>query len=82
MGSVRRPVKAKAKNNVKDSALGSFVSHRRDNAEGLSVSSRQRVRDKMQADIDAFLAAGGKIQHFDITMSAEKLNQRNGRRTH
>ena len=80
MGSVRRP--AKSKSSVKDSALGSFVSHRRDNAEDLSVSSRQRVREKMQPDIDAFLAAGGKIQHFDITMTAEKLNQQARRRTH
>ena len=79
MGSVRRP--AKSKNSAKDSALGSFVSHRRDNAEDLSVSSRQRVREKMQADIDAFLASGGKIQHFDITMTADKLNQQGqGRR--
>lgn len=80
MGSVRRP--AKSKKSAKDSALGSFVSNRRDSAEGLSVSSRQRVREKMQADIDAFLAGGGKIQHFDITMTADKLNQQVRRRTH
>jgi hypothetical protein len=80
MGSIKRPVKSK-KNN-KDSALGSYVSHHRDSAEDLSVSSRQRVREKMQTDIDAFLAAGGKIEHLEITMSAEKLNQRHGRRAH
>jgi hypothetical protein len=45
-----------------------------DDADRLSVSSRQRIRSQMQADIDAFLARGGKIQQLDISMSAEKLN--------
>lgn len=74
MGSIKRPRKANDKS--VESALGGFVSRNREGAEGLSVSSRQKVRDKMQADIDAFLAAGGKIQQFDITMSAEKMSHR------
>lgn len=39
----------------------------------LSVSSRQRIRDQMHADIEAFLARGGQIQQLDNSMSAEKL---------
>ena len=74
MGSIKRPRKVSGK--AEDSALGDFVTRNKETAEGLSVSSRQKLRDKMQADIDAFLAAGGKIQHFDITMSAEKLSHR------
>ncbi len=39
----------------------------------LSVSSRQRIRDQMGADIEAFLARGGQIEQLDNSMSAEKL---------
>lgn len=46
-----------------------------DDANSLSVSSRQGIRAQMNADIEAFLAGGGKIKHLDITMSAEKLSQ-------
>ena len=47
------------RDNVSDSALGAYMPTQRDSAEGLSVSSRQRIRDKMAADVEAFLAAGG-----------------------
>lgn len=66
------------RDNISDSALGAYMPTQRDSAEGLSVSSRQRIRDKMAADVEAFLAAGGKITQLDITMSAEKLNQQRG----
>ncbi len=44
-----------------------------EDAERLSVSSRQSIRDQMQADIEAFLARGGQIELLDTSMSAEKL---------
>ncbi len=66
------------RDNISDSALGAYMPTQRDSADGLSVSSRQRIRDKMAADVEAFLAGGGKIEQLDITMSAEKLNQQRG----
>ncbi len=47
-----------------------------EDSEHLSVSSRQRIRDQMRADIEAFLARGGQIELLDTTMSAEKLRPR------
>ena len=41
-------------------------------AEMLSVTSRKSTRDSLQADIEAFLARGGKIQQVETGMSAEK----------
>ena len=74
MGSVKRPRSSRKTDN--DSALGAYVSRHRDAADDLSVSSRQRVRAKMQSDIDAYIQAGGTIHQFDITMTAEKMSRR------
>lgn len=57
-------------------------SGREEAAEGRNCSSRQRIRDKMQSDIDAFLAKGGRIEELDIGMSAEKLSQQAGEASH
>ena len=43
-----------------------------------SVTSRERLRQKMQADIDAFLNGGGKIQLVERGLTAERLNQQSG----
>jgi len=43
-----------------------------------SVTSRERLRQKMQSDIDAFLSGGGKIQLVERGMTAERLNQQSG----
>lgn len=40
-------------------------------AEHLSVDSRQKVRDKLQQEIEAFLAGGGKIQQVDRSLSGD-----------
>ena len=74
MGSIKRP--KRTRNSSKNSALADFIPRHKEFADEMSVSSRQRVRHKMQVDIDAFLASGGTIQHLDIAMSAEKLRQR------
>lgn len=73
MGSINRPEDAEEVSKQQDASPR--PSSQADDAERLSVSSRQRIRDQMQADIDAFLAQGGTIEKLDITMSAEKLNQ-------
>lgn len=43
-----------------------------------SVTSRERLRQKMQADIDAFLNGGGKIQMVERGMTAERMSQQSG----
>jgi hypothetical protein len=48
----------------------------KDDPERLSVTSRQRIRDQMQADIEAFLARGGQIEQLDISTSAHNPRPR------
>ena len=72
MGSINRPEDTK-KSAIVDTVAPKSGSAAED-ASHLSVSSRQRIRNQMESDIEAFLARGGKIEHLDITMSAEKLN--------
>lgn len=38
-------------------------------ADDHSVTSRKRVRDQLNAEIEAFLAAGGKIQQLEPNAS-------------
>ncbi len=71
MGSINRPNVTQETASEQDPVPSSYS----EDADGLSVSSRQRIRAQMETDIEAFLARGGEIQKLDITMSAEKLNQ-------
>jgi hypothetical protein len=72
MGSINRPEDAKPSASAETVApKGASAA---EDASHMSVSSRQRIRSQMESDIEAFLARGGKIEHLDITMSAEKLN--------
>ena len=43
-----------------------------DMAEVLSVTSRKASRDSLAADIEAFLASGGKIQQVEAGASADE----------
>lgn len=74
MGSINRPEDAQKSASADTVAPSSTRSGTAEDARHLSVSSRQRIRSQMESDIEAFLARGGKIEHLDITMSAEKLN--------
>ncbi len=40
-------------------------------AEHLSVDCRKKVRDKLQQEIEAFLASGGQIEHVDRRTSGD-----------
>lgn len=40
-------------------------------ADGRSPSSREKLRQKLQADVEAFLARGGQIQQLDSVPGAE-----------
>ncbi|GAA5315197.1 MAG: hypothetical protein AseanaTS_04010 [Candidatus Pelagadaptatus aseana] len=40
-------------------------------AEHLSVDCRQKVRDKLQSEVEAFLAGGGKIQQIEKNISGD-----------
>lgn len=73
MGSVKKPEDAKESGAKPEVSTRS--NYQLEDADHLSVSSRQRIRDQMNADIETFLARGGKIEKLDITMSAEKLAQ-------
>lgn len=42
-----------------------MASSRDDSAETRTVTSRCRIREQLNADIEAFLAAGGCISHVD-----------------
>lgn len=43
----------------------------RDDPTSRTVASRQRVRDQINDDIEAFLAKGGKIDQVDASISAD-----------
>ncbi|QSP95269.1 hypothetical protein LPB19_02270 [Marinobacter salinisoli] len=42
-----------------------------DTDDGHSIASRARVRAQLQADIDAFLNGGGKIQEVDTSFRSD-----------
>ena len=48
-----------------------FVSSRDEHAETRSIASRERLRSKMESDIEAFLAAGGQIQQIEPNVQAD-----------
>lgn len=72
MASIKPP---KQKSSQQPDSLESLASAKDEAADARNVTSRQTIRDKMQSDIEAFLAKGGEIEHLDIGMSAEKLAQ-------
>jgi hypothetical protein len=49
---------------------GPAVNHE-DVPEERTVASRQKMRDEMSQEIEAFLARGGKIQHIDPNVTAD-----------
>ena len=46
-------------------------SAREEPAETRSSEARRKLREQMQADIDAFLKSGGRIQQLEPTVSAQ-----------
>ncbi len=50
---------------------GNFTSNREDVAASRTVASRQRVRDQLSDDVEAFLARGGKISQVDANVTAD-----------
>ena len=51
---------------------GMNAASRLEMAEAKSVSSRKSSRDSLHADIEAFLASGGKIQMVEAGVTAER----------
>lgn len=43
-----------------------------------TVASRQRLRDRLNAEVAEFLARGGEIEVLDASISAEILNRSGG----
>lgn len=43
-----------------------------------NLTSRERIRRQLEADIEAFLARGGQIQHLDTTAHAENYVEQVG----
>lgn len=43
-----------------------------------NLTSRERMRRQLEADINAFLAKGGQIQHLDTTVHAESYVEQVG----
>ena len=39
--------------------------------ENITVDSRQKLRDQLQSEVDAFLAKGGKIQEVDAHFTSD-----------
>ena len=48
-----------------------FFGSKEDHAEDRSVSSRERVRDQLQDEIEKFLSRGGKIDQVDPHVTAD-----------
>ena len=51
--------------------VAEMAASREDAAEARSVTSRTRIRDQLNADIEAFLAHGGAIDHVDPHVMAD-----------
>lgn len=49
----------------------SYIGSRDDGADGRTVASRQRLRDQLSSDIEAYLAKGGKIDQVDASVTAD-----------
>jgi hypothetical protein len=52
-----------------DVELTSFASE--SGAEGADITARNRMREQLDADVEAFLARGGKIQSVDANVMAD-----------
>lgn len=49
----------------------SYIGSREDSADSRTVASRQRLRDQLSSDVEAYLARGGKIDQVDTNVSAD-----------
>ena len=47
------------------------IRRRRNRNRSRSSEARRKLREQMQAEIDAFLRAGGRIQQLEPTVSAQ-----------
>lgn len=43
-----------------------------------NLTSRERIRRQLAADVEAFLSRGGQIQHLDTTMHADNYVEQVG----
>jgi hypothetical protein len=48
-----------------------YLGSREDNPETRTVATRERIRDKMSADIEAFLNGGGRINAIEPNVMAD-----------
>lgn len=56
---------------VVEAEVAAASSTREEPAETRSSEARRKLREQMQAEIDAFLQAGGRIQQLEPTVSAQ-----------
>ena len=56
---------------VVEAEVAAASSTREEPAETRSSEARRKLREQMQAEIDAFLRAGGRIQQLEPTVSAQ-----------
>ena len=56
---------------VVEAEAAAASSAREEPAETRSSEARRKLREQMQAEIDAFLEAGGRIQQLEPTVSAQ-----------
>lgn len=50
---------------------GSSAKDKDDGADARTVAGRQKVREKLAKDVEAFLARGGRIQEVDANTTAD-----------
>ena len=67
MGSSKRITKSKV--GSKDIDMD-YIGSREESAEARTIKSRERLRDKMNDDVEAFLASGGQINQVDPHVTA------------
>ena len=48
-----------------------FIGSREENAESRTIASRERLRQQMSGEIEAFLNKGGKISQIDRHVTAD-----------
>jgi len=48
-----------------------YIGSREETAESRTIDSRKRLREKMNADVEAFLNSGGQIKNIDPHVTAD-----------
>ncbi|HSC74736.1 MAG TPA: hypothetical protein VLB90_00700 [Pseudomonadales bacterium] len=74
-----------AEEDISSFDVADMASSREDAAEARSVTSRRRIRDQLNQDIEAYLASGGAIHHAaDRLQRSEPYNpgSHHGSRSH